>query len=80
MWEKAIKKQSLYIPIDVHWSQVPGRDEKWKQETISNTSEQQFRQEFGCITGDTLIEIEDMETGEIKKLPIEELFNLCQNS
>lgn len=47
MWEKAIKKQSLYIPIDVHWSQVPGRDEKWKQETISNTSEQQFRQEFG---------------------------------
>jgi hypothetical protein len=27
---------------------VPGRDEKWKQETIQNTSEEQFRQEFEC--------------------------------
>ena len=25
-----------------------GRDEKWKQETIKNTSEQQFRTEFEC--------------------------------
>ncbi len=33
---------------EVHWSQVPGRDEKWKQETISNTSERQFTQEFEC--------------------------------
>lgn len=80
MWEKAIKKESSYIPIDIHWTKVPGRDEKWKKETIANTSEQQFRQEFGCITGDTLIEVEDVETGEIKKLSIEEVFNLCQDS
>jgi hypothetical protein len=46
MWQKAIKKKSSYIPIEVHWSQVPGRDEAWKKETIDNTSEEQFRQEF----------------------------------
>jgi len=27
---------------------VPGRDDKWKKETIANTSEQQFQTEFEC--------------------------------
>jgi hypothetical protein len=48
MWSDAIEKRSNYIPIEIHWSMVPGRDEKWKEETIRNTSEDQFRQEFEC--------------------------------
>ena len=46
MWTDAIEKRSTYKPIEVHWSMVPGRDQKWKEETIRNTSEEQFRQEF----------------------------------
>lgn len=46
MWEKARLKENAYVPIDVHWSEVPGRDQAWKEETIANTSEEQFRQEF----------------------------------
>jgi len=46
MWSNAVNGQSDYVPIDVHWSQVPGRDEKWKEQTIRNTSEDQFRIEF----------------------------------
>tara|TARA_R110000824_G_scaffold79147_1_gene199485 strand:- start:502 stop:2133 length:1632 start_codon:yes stop_codon:yes gene_type:complete len=46
MWTDAIEKRSTYNPIEVHWSSVPGRDEDWKKETIRNTSEEQFRQEF----------------------------------
>ena len=46
MWVDATESRSLYKPIEVHWSMVPGRDEKWKEETIRNTSEEQFRQEF----------------------------------
>ena len=46
MWVDAAEGRSLYKPIEVHWSMVPGRDEKWKEETIRNTSEEQFRQEF----------------------------------
>jgi len=46
MWVDATEKRSLYKPIEVHWSMVPGRDQKWKEETIRNTSEEQFRQEF----------------------------------
>ena len=46
MWMDAIEKRSLYKPSEIHWSMVPGRDEKWKEETIRNTSPEQFRQEF----------------------------------
>lgn len=48
MWQDALEKRSLYVPIEIHWSMVPGRDDKWKEETIKNTSEDQFRQEFEC--------------------------------
>lgn len=48
MWSDAIEKRSLYKPIEIHWSMVPGRDEKWKETTIKNTSVDQFEQEFEC--------------------------------
>jgi hypothetical protein len=48
MWTDAVEKRSLYVPFEVHWSMVPGRDDKWRDETIRNTSEEQFRQEFEC--------------------------------
>ena len=46
MWTDAIEARSTYKTVEIHWSQVPGRDAKWKEETIRNTSEEQFRQEF----------------------------------
>jgi Terminase large subunit, T4likevirus-type, N-terminal/Terminase RNaseH-like domain len=46
IWTDAINKKNNYVPFEVHWSMVPGRDENWKEETIRNTSEHQFRQEF----------------------------------
>tara|TARA_B100001057_G_scaffold441507_1_gene476165 strand:- start:179 stop:1822 length:1644 start_codon:yes stop_codon:yes gene_type:complete len=48
LWTDAEEERNGYIPIEVHWSEVPGRDEKWKKETIANTSEQQFNTEFEC--------------------------------
>ena len=48
LWNDAIHKRNSYIPIEVHWTEVPGRDEAWKKETIANTSEQQFASEFEC--------------------------------
>ena len=46
MWVDASEGRSLYKPLEIHWSMVPGRDAKWREETIRNTSEEQFRQEF----------------------------------
>ena len=48
LWRDAEDGKNSYVPIEVHWTEVPGRDEKWKKETIANTSEQQFRTEFEC--------------------------------
>ena len=48
MWHDAERGKNDYIPTDVHWSEVPGRDAKWKEQTIANTSEQQFKVEFEC--------------------------------
>ena len=48
MWHDAERGKNEYIPTDVHWSQVPGRDDAWREQTIANTSEQQFKVEFEC--------------------------------
>jgi hypothetical protein len=58
LWHDAERQKNGYIPLEVHWSEVPGRDEKWKKQTIANTSERQFTQEFECAflgSVDTLI-------------------------
>ncbi len=48
MWHDAERGKNEYVHTDVHWSQVPGRDDKWREQTIANTSEQQFKVEFEC--------------------------------
>ena len=48
LWSDAENERNSYIPIEVHWSEVPGRDDAWKAETIKNTSESQFNTEFEC--------------------------------
>lgn len=63
IWQGAIQGTNQYKPFRVDWWDVPGRDEKWKLETISNTSQLQFDQEFGNTffgTGDTLIGAETL--------------------
>ena len=48
LWTDAENGRNSYNIVDVHWSQVPGRDDKWKEETIANTSQEQFQREFEC--------------------------------
>jgi hypothetical protein len=59
MWDEAIKKENDYIPLEINWNDVPGRDEEWKKKTIANLgSEKAFLQEFQCDflgSSDTLI-------------------------
>tara|TARA_R110000868_G_scaffold9867_2_gene48471 strand:- start:40568 stop:42238 length:1671 start_codon:yes stop_codon:yes gene_type:complete len=51
LWVNATKKpgeegKNEYYALDVHWRDVPGRDDEWKKQTIANTSVEQFRTEF----------------------------------
>lgn len=75
-WIRAQKKLSDYVPIEVHWSAVPGRDEAWKQQTIRNTSEEQFNQEFNTefigssstlITGSKITQLMSLMENPVKK-------------
>jgi len=59
LWEGAVQETNEFKPFRVDWWDVPGRDEKWKETTIANTSELQFDQEFGNTfhgRGNTLID------------------------
>jgi hypothetical protein len=66
MWVDATEGRSEYVPIEILWNDVPGRDENWKRQTIANTSEEQFRQEFECeFIGSTSTLIHPMKLREL---------------
>lgn len=46
LWEGAVTGTSDFKPFTIQWWDVPGRDEAWKAQTIANSSELQFKQEF----------------------------------
>ena len=63
IWEGANQGVNEFKPFRVDWYDVPGRDEAWKEQTVNNTSQLQFDQEFGNTffgTGDTLINAETL--------------------
>lgn len=49
-WANAQKGTNGYHPILVHWTSVPGRDEKWKADTLAgmNFDHEKFDQEYNC--------------------------------
>ena len=59
IYEGAVQGTNEFKACRVDWWDLPDRDEKWKEQTISNTSQEQFEQEFGNSygrgTGKTLI-------------------------
>jgi hypothetical protein len=65
LWHDAERGKNEYTTTEVHWSEVPGRDDVWKEQTIKNTSEEQFRVEFECEflgSVDTLISASKLRT------------------
>ena len=62
LYMDGMNKKSNWYAEKMMWYEIPGRDEKWKQETIQSIgSEEAFRQEFDCEfleTGDSFIDEE----------------------
>ena len=48
LWVDSEEERNDYERVEIHWSDVPGKDDKWREEIIRATSEEQFRQEFEC--------------------------------
>jgi len=58
LWQNAKAGRSNFRTVEAHWWQIPGRDEKFKAETIKNTSERHWASEYECEflgSQDTLI-------------------------
>jgi hypothetical protein len=74
IWQNSLNGKNNYRAIKVTWDKVPGRDEKWRQDTLAamNFDNEKFNQEY-CITGDMNVTIKK-ENGEIIEMPIEDLF------
>jgi len=75
IWTESENGKNHYVRVDVHWSQIPGRDDDWKKLTIDNTSERQFKQEYECVDGNTEITLLDIKTNESKKVAIKDIIN-----
>jgi hypothetical protein len=80
LWSEAENGKNGYSFLKVLWFDVPGRDEKWKEDTLKelNGDIEFFLQEFECVWGESKIEILDSETGEKSFLTMEELEILLQ--
>ena len=79
IWEGAVQGTNEFKPFRVDWWDVPDRDEEWKKQTIGNTSQLQFDQEFGNTffgTGDTLVKAETLLNLRAKS-PIRRLEENC---
>lgn len=70
LWEGAIQGTNEFQPFTIRWNDVPGRDDEWKRQTIANSSELQFAQEFEVnfigssqtlIGSDTLLGLQSRE-------------------
>ena len=78
IWEGSVQGTNEYANFRVDWWDVPGRDEKWKEQTIANTSAQQFEQEFGnCLGKSSEITIRiNKDDKEIYTLRIGDLYDI----
>lgn len=77
-WTEAKSGTNGFQWVEVKWDRVPGRDEAWRHETLASMSfdTEKFAQEFECVTGDTIVTIQDQETGEIKQVTMHQLHTL----
>jgi len=69
IWKDAIDGNNNYYPIKVNWWEVPGRDKKFKEQTIKDLPGGlvQWSQEYACQflgSSSTLIESDILETTE----------------
>jgi hypothetical protein len=50
IWLNSIQKRNQYQHVKVLWQDVPGRDEKWKNDTLAamNFDVEKFDQEYNC--------------------------------
>ncbi len=73
IWTDAVAGKNGYKPVRVRWNQVPGRDEKYKEEYIMKTDQRQWSQEMESVGFDTELTIDE------KNIKIGDLYKQLSN-
>ena len=74
LWDEAIHGKNQFVPLEIKWNDVPGRDEKFREDTIENIGIERWRQEFSAEflgSADTLISSEKLSSIPTNR-PLEE--------
>ena len=79
IWVKAVNNQNSFIPCKVQWNEIEGRDDEWRDRMIRDNGIVYFNQEYACLHGDELVEIE-WPNGNTEVLKIRSLYNILQNT
>ena len=78
IWKDALAGRNPYVPIEVKWWEVPGRDDAWKETTKRALgSERLWLAEYECVDGDTVIKVRDKKTKEIHTLRIRDFYDFA---
>ena len=59
LWTDAKNKKNAYVPFEAHWSEVPGRDQKWAEQQLKLLGQVKYEQEVECRflgSSDTLLD------------------------
>ena len=48
IWINSIRGSNNFMPVQVDWWEVPGRDQAWKDRIVSDIGPLRFSQEFAC--------------------------------
>jgi hypothetical protein len=62
-----------FFAVKVRWREHPDRDEEWAKPFRESLGEARFRQEFECVTGDSLVTIRS-RFGMIEAISMSELY------
>ena len=81
IWQSANKKDGGYpfAPFKVEWWEVPGRDEKFKQDMIASLGTVGWKSEFECLGINTVVTIRNKKTKLIETVTLGELYGKTQN-
>ncbi len=66
---------NMFAPTEIKWNEPPGRDEKFRQEEIAKIGETKFLQEYECVGGDSIVQVQT-DNDQIMSLSVKQLYDL----
>ena len=75
---KAQTSENKFLPIALPWTVHPERNQAWRDEQDLTLGPREAAQECDCLWGLSRVTIQNIKTGEIQVVSLEELYNLSQ--